>query len=188
MAGSSISNAFKYVLFLVLVLGVAYVGVKLGMNTEAPASNHPMEEEPLSSDLVTGTAFPDVTLLDLQGSAVSTQALFAGRGGLAVFMDFACPPCKEMIEKLQRASTNDISDVTIVGVAFAKPGDVAEYCQKTGITFPVYCDTNLVFVNKYMVMNFPLLVTVGKSGIIRDYTFDSRLPIEADRIRTLIAE
>jgi peroxiredoxin len=183
-----VPNAIKYVLFLVVVLGVAYFGVKLGMKTETPISNHPPEEETLTSDLVTGTAFPDVTLLDMQGSPISTQTLLAGKGGLAVFMDFACPPCKEMIEKLQRAYTNDISDITIVGVAFAKPSDVAEYCQKTGITFPVYCDTSLVFVNKYMVMNFPLLVTVGKSGIIRDYTFDSRLPIEGDRIRKLIAE
>ncbi len=189
MSNLTVRSFFKYALFMVLVLGTAFVGVKLGMGSKLTGENSSeYDANAPQSDLKPGVLFPDVALIDEASTNVQSQSLLAGTGGVVVFMDLACPPCKEMTDKLERAYVSELSDVKVVGISPDKPHDVLYYRKKNNLTFPVYSDTAFTFMSRHHVQNFPLLVIVGKSGEVRDFTFDARLPIDADRIRELIEQ
>lgn len=189
MSNLTVRSFFKYALFMVLVLGTAFVGVKLGMGSKLSSSNSPEHDPNVpQSKLNPGFIFPDVQLIDETGANIPSQSLIAGKGGVVMFMDLACPPCQEMTEKLQQAYATEMSDVTVVGITPEKPHDVLYYRKKNNLTFPIYSDTAFTFMSQYQVQNFPLFVIVGKSGQVREFTFDARLPIDADHIRELIEQ
>lgn len=186
---STKNTLIKNALFVVLVLATAFVGVKLGMGSKGAVGEETSEfDKPPESNLTPGVNFPDVTVLDENGGSVQTTQLLGGKGGVVMFMDLSCPPCQEMCKKLETAFAQGLSDVPVVGITPYAPEHVMMYRHKNGVTFPMYSDTSYVFMSQYRVQNFPLLVIVGKSGVVRDFTFDARLPIDVDRIHDLIEE
>jgi peroxiredoxin len=181
------SPVFKSVLIAAIVFAAAVAGVYLGMNLKK-GSMAPVEaaQDPNapSTALAAGTLFPDVPVLDESGAPQSTAQLTGGKGGVYLFMELGCPPCKEMSLKWQAAiESGPAKDIPIFGVTVNLPVNIRPYRLKNKLTFPIFSDTMNVFMDKYDVTNYPCEVVVGKSGKVTYTTFNSAEPIDFDKLK-----
>jgi hypothetical protein len=102
------SSTLKSVLVVVVIFAAAAAGVYLGMSFKGNGVGpKPVEaaQDPNSptTQLVSGTQFPDVAVFDETGTTQSLGQLLGGKGGVILFMELGCPPCKEMSLKWQSA-------------------------------------------------------------------------------------
>lgn len=182
------NSTLKSVLMVVIVFVVAVGGVLLGMKLRdnagsasqatAEDSNAPM------SLLKIGAAFPNVNVIDEGGTATTTGAVLGDRGGVVLFMELGCPPCKEMSEKWQKAiNSGEAKDIPLYGVTINLPVNIRPYRLKHNLTFPIYSDSVNFFMDSMQVENYPLQVVVGKSGKVESFTFDSNEELDLEKIQ-----
>lgn len=182
-------STIKSVLVVVVIFAAAAAGVYLGMSLRGNGVGpKPVEaaQDPNgpSTKLVSDTPFPEVTLFDETGATQSSTQLLGGKGGVILFMELGCPPCKEMSLKWQSAiDKGEANDISLLGVTINLPVNIRPYRLKNKLTFPIYSDTMNVFMDKYDVTNYPLEMVVGKSGKVTYTTFNSAEPIDFGKLR-----
>lgn len=188
--GKAGGSATRSLLVLAVIFAAAAAGVYFGLNIRNGAP-HPVEAATGSmptSRLAAGTPFPDVTLFDEIGSPVGTSQLLDSRGGVVLFMELGCPPCQDMSAKWQAAIESGLAKgILVAGVTINLPINVRPYRLKHKLTFPIYSDSNNVFMDKYGVTNYPLEVVIGKSGTVNYTTFNSAEPIDFDKLSRWLA-
>lgn len=140
------------------------------------------------SDLVVGGRLPDVVLVAASGDTLETETLLGDRGRVFVFVDPACPSCRDASLRWQRLiDAGALERDTVVGVTSA-PGEESEaYRRAHGLSFPIYCDIRDVFRRTYHVTTYPYEVVVGTSGSIRSATSDTRRPIDVGDLRAQLS-
>ncbi len=132
--------------------------------------------------LLIGKPFPNIEILDLDGTPVHTGNLIS-RGRVIVFLEPTCSYCAQMISKWRsqfeekRMLAEEVVAIVPAGLETARA-----YARLQSIPFAVYVDTGFTFMNRYQVTDFPLQLVVGRSGTIHDYNFQIERQIFPDQI------
>lgn len=166
--------------WLVLVFLVGVGGVLVGgrMRDRATPEAAPVLPAELARHrLPIGEPFPAVPLLDAAGRTRSSADLAKG-GSVVLFLDLDCTPCTDLVLRWQDAlDAGAIEPGRVWGVCHYPRAAIDDYMQEHGLTLPVYSDSLQVFRDEYLVEYFPLAVTVGGSGLVRGFSYDSVSPI-----------
>lgn len=169
--------------WLVLVFAVGVAGVYVGTRARDRFSPDPVSELPPElalEKLPRGQPFPDVPLRDAGGRTRSSAELVRG-GCVALFLDLDCSPCTDLALRWQAALDQGVVQPGQVwGICYYPREYIAAYVKDMGLTLPVYQDSLQVFRTQYHVERFPLAITVGQSGMVRDISYDSVSPIDVD--------
>lgn len=133
------------------------------------------EDESSNDDLIPA---PDFSLTDQFGKVHS----LSDYRGKIIFLNFWatwCPPCRaEMpdIQKLyEKYSSDDSSDVVILGVAFPNQGDetdaegIAAFLEENGYTYPVLMDEGATLQLPYYITAFPTTFLINAEGNVLGY-------------------
>ncbi len=100
---------------------------------------------------------------------------------MVLFLDLDCAPCTDLAWRWQGAIDEGVFAAPQVwGVCYYPRADIDAYLRDHELTFSVYQDSLHVFRTQYQVELFPMAVTVGSSGIVRDVNFDSVSPIDVE--------
>ncbi len=180
----------KWLINSVLLLGViiaAGAGLYLGLGmreTFNPAEVRYEQTTP-NTLLGAGEEFPDVQVMDADSVIHFTSALL-DNGGVVIFMELGCPPCSVMSENWNGVLSSWDGHPPVWGISSAPMDRIARYREQLGVTFPILCDTGMVFETVYQVVDFPLQLVVDSAGIIRDASYDSRQIIEPAEITALL--
>ncbi len=181
-----VTNLFKNLGLGLLVLVIAAVGVYLGMTfreMRAAQDHQFLQTDGPSSKLLVGTGFPDASLLAADSSTTTTGALIRDDGSVFLFFEPGCPPCESMTRKWQALiDEGEFPRTQLVGIGFDEPQHLQSYAKHNALTFPVFSDTAALFMKEYGVAEFPLLVVVGKSGLVKMYTFDHRVSFDPKQL------
>lgn len=180
---SNVQKAFLVVIALLIGAGGLYAGLQMRDRAAAKAAFGPGIAIP--AKLAPGVSFPDVQVMDSTGTSHSTQALLRDRGGVVIFIDTECAPCSVMTKSHQAAiDAGRLAPEQVVGITLVGPETIAAYRAAKHLTFPIYSDPNFTFGRDYGVANFPLRLVVGRSLAILDATYDSRLAVDTNRLRS----
>ena len=118
--------------------------------------------------LVTGQAFPPVTMLGIDGKKVP---LAAYRGKLVVLNVWAtwCPPCRKELPSLQRLSTSlDEGRFVIVGLSLDQDNvAVREYLHDKGVTYANFMDRDMGIAKNVLGMQaYPDTFLIAPDGTL----------------------
>ena len=118
--------------------------------------------------LVTGQAFPPVTMLGIDGKEMPL-AVF--RGKLVVLNVWAtwCPPCRKELPSLQRLSASlDEGRYVIVGLSLDQDNvAVREYLHDKGVTYANFLDRDMGIAKNVLGMKaYPDTFFIGPNGIL----------------------
>jgi len=118
--------------------------------------------------LVTGQAFPALSLQGLDGKQVPLTAF---RGKLVVLNVWAtwCPPCRKELPSLQRLSLSlDKGRFVIVGLSLDQDNvAVREYLHDRGVTYVNFLDRNLDIAKNVLGMKaYPDTFFIGPDGTL----------------------
>lgn len=180
----------KWLINSVLLLGViiaAGAGLYLGLGmreTFNPAEERYEQTTPATL-LGSGEEFPDVPVMDAD-SVIQSTSMLLDNGGVVIFMELGCPPCSVMSDNWNGALASWKDHPPVWGISSASMDRIAHYREQLGVTFPILCDTGMVFESAYQVVDFPLQLVVDSAGIIRDASYDSRQIIDPVAIASLL--
>jgi peroxiredoxin len=171
-----------------VAIGLIFVaGIHLGR--VARRSDRALEMHVDESDLEVGARVPHVVLVAASGDTLATEALVAGRGRVLVFVDPACPSCRDASRRWQRLiDAGALPPDTVAGVTSAPAEESETYRRNHGLSFPIYQDVRDVFRRTYHVTTYPYEVVVGASGSILSTTSDTRRPIDVDDLRAQLSQ
>lgn len=184
-SGSSSTTQKIVLVVLALVIGAGglYTGLQMRDRAAVKAAFGPGIAIP--AKLAPGVSFPDVQVMDSTGVSRSTRALLRDRGGVVIFIDTECAPCSVMTKSHQAAiDAGRLAAEQVIGITLVGPETIAAYRAAKHLTFPIYSDPNFVFGRNYGVANFPLRLVVGRSLAILEATYDSRLTVDTNRLRS----
>jgi peroxiredoxin len=166
--------------FVAGVLGI-YAGAKVRDHAGA-APRASLRAEMVQPRLPIGEPFPDLPLTDLDGRIVSSRDLAAG-GSVVLFLDLECPPCTDLARRWQTALDDGAVEAGQVwGVSYHPRERIEEYREAHGLDLPIYEDAGQRFRTDHRIDRFPLAVTVGASGLVRDTSYDSASPIDPEAV------
>jgi thiol-disulfide isomerase/thioredoxin len=116
--------------------------------------------------LVTGQAFPAVTMFGIDGKEVPLAAF---RGKLVVLNVWAtwCPPCRKELPSLQRLSRSlDDKRFVIIGLSLDQDNiAVREYLHDKGVTYANFLDRELRIAKHVLGMKaYPDTFLIGPDG------------------------
>jgi peroxiredoxin len=184
VSSSQSSTPAARIAFVVFALILAGLGLTLGMRLRGRTASPSLQEAlVVPPKLAPGNTFPDAPVQTEDGETRMTRALLEGKGGVVIFVDVECAPCSVMTRRYQDALDHGgLAAVPVLGISAAPLDAIRSYRAAKGLTFPVYCDATSAFAREYGVASYPLLLVVGRSLTIRSFTYDSRSPIEPDRL------
>jgi len=118
--------------------------------------------------LVTGEAFPAVTMLGIDGKEVPLAAF---RGKLVVLNVWAtwCPPCRKELPSLQRLSSRlDSERFVIIGLSLDQDNvAVREYLHDKGVTYANFLDRDMGIAKDVLGMKaYPDTFFIGPDGTL----------------------
>jgi peroxiredoxin len=116
--------------------------------------------------------FPDFTLKDLHGRAVSLSQ-FRGKVVILNLWMTTCPPCKKempMLQQLQKKYANQ--GVVVVGIsADEKANTAASFARTLGVTYPLLIHPALMISEseqqKFGLLGLPTTYILDKTGSVR---------------------
>lgn len=176
-------------LFLIAVLLVAAAGAWLGIAVRSRFGKPPVDERAidLQSLLTVGSEFPDVPVVDEDGTPRTTHELLADRGGVVMLLEIGCPPCSLMTARWQHElDSGSLANIPVLGIAMSSPAHIRQYKSVAGLTLPIYSDDQRRFQGEYAVDAYPLNLVVSAAGRIVEQTHDANAPIEPDRLEQLL--
>lgn len=118
-----------------------------------------------STGLRAEAPFPVVDVLDLDGSPVSTEDLVGTGEAIIFFVSIGCERCTDAVLAWGKGIDRLPDDVQVFGLCDDELEYVRVYAEKTGFAFPLYCDSEAVFSERYDVNVFPSVVGVS-GGVI----------------------
>lgn len=184
-------NFLKKIGLGVGILLIAAIGVYLGMTfreMRAAQDRQFLQTAGPSSKLQVGAGFPDLELQAVESKSVRTSDLIKDNGSIFLFLEPGCPPCESMTKKWQAMiDQGEFPREQLIGVSFELPEHLQSYAKHNALTFPIYSDTASVFMRDYGVADFPLLVVVGKSGLVKMYTYDHRVSFDPQELAKQLA-
>ena len=108
--------------------------------------------------------------------------------GKVVLIDFWatwCPPCRESMPQVDKlyAKYRD-QGVEFLAISNEKLSDLRTFQPKSGVSYPLYCDTDDQAMSAFKVESIPRLVIVNKQGEI---VFDEEgAPLDIERIEQVL--
>jgi peroxiredoxin len=108
--------------------------------------------------------FPDVTLTGLDSVKVNTVDLVRGHETIVLFISTACETCSELMTIWDRRARVIPAEVKVVLIVDEDVDYAAKYAAKSGIRFPLYCDTRSVFARQHKMEIYPTAVMVRPDG------------------------
>ncbi len=188
---SAVKQLFKNLGLGVLVIMIAAIGVYLGMTfreMRASQDRQLLQSAGPSSKLLVGTGFPDIEILNGDSILVHTVDLIRDNGSIFLFLEPGCPPCESMTRKWQALiDSGEFPREQLIGIGFDLPEHLQSYARHSALTFPIYSDTASTFMRDYGVADFPLVVIVGKSGLVKAYTYDHRVSFDPKQLALQLA-
>jgi peroxiredoxin len=156
-------------LLLMMVVGLpALAGCGRGDKTSA-ARETPSPEavaDTAQVKLGPGMPFPSVPLLTLDGDSVDSRALVVGRASLVLFIDPDCEACREFLAVWKGRRRALPPDLNVIGIVREAPGYAKDYATNTGFPFPLYCDEQKIFADKYVIRVTPSVVGTYPDGVV----------------------
>jgi thiol-disulfide isomerase/thioredoxin len=117
---------------------------------------------------VTGDAFPDVEVLDLDGNTVRTGAL-VGQPMVVNLWYSTCAPCKRELPAFAEVSAEYDGTVRFVGINPVDPPDtLLDFARDKGVRYENYRDEIGSFTEAIRAVGFPMTVFVSADGTVVD--------------------
>jgi cytochrome c biogenesis protein CcmG, thiol:disulfide interchange protein DsbE len=111
---------------------------------------------------------PNFQLTDLQGNAVSLQDQ---RGKVVLINNWAtwCPPCRQEMPTLEAYyQRHQDKGFVVVAIDAGEPaGDVIEFVERLGLTFPVWLDPNQEALRAFRNNALPSSYVMDRDGVVR---------------------
>lgn len=163
--------------FVVLLAGVAVLGLWAGGQLRRSFAPPPAAPAPPAPAFGAGDPFPSVPLIAEDGAAVASDDLLAGRGGVVLFLDSECPACTQAVGVWQSLlEAGELGGLPVVGIGREAPDVLTAYRERLGLGFPCYSDPGAVFSTEHGVTAVPTTVVVDAQGTVR---FAGFLPTQA---------
>ena len=117
---------------------------------------------------VTGDAFPDVEVLDLDGNSVRTGEL-VGQPMVVNLWYSTCAPCKRELPAFAEVSAEYDGTVRFVGINPVDPPDtLLDFARDKGVRYENYRDEIGSFTEAIRAVGFPMTVFVSADGTVVD--------------------
>jgi thiol-disulfide isomerase/thioredoxin len=117
---------------------------------------------------VTGDAFPDVEVLDLDGNTVRTGAL-VGQPMVVNLWYSTCAPCKRELPAFAEVSAEYDGTVRFVGInPVDSPHTLLDFARDKGVRYENYRDEIGSFTEAIRAVGFPMTVFVSADGTVVD--------------------
>jgi cytochrome c biogenesis protein CcmG/thiol:disulfide interchange protein DsbE len=149
------ATSFFWIAGIVIVAIVAYSALR-GGNSSAGGGPQSLAGHPAPSFRIASTAG-------------GFSALDAYRGRIVVMNLWAswCPPCRAEMPDLQRLSTYDPRDVTVLGINEGESAQrAAAFARSLGIRYPILLDQEQQYGRVYAALGLPTTVIVGRDGTV----------------------
>lgn len=111
-----------------------------------------------------GQPFPDVVVTGLDSVKVNTADLVRGHETIVLFISTACETCSDLMKVWDRRADVVPAEVKVVLIVDEEVDYAAKYAAKSGIRFPLYCDTRSVFARQHKMEIYPTAVMVRADG------------------------
>lgn len=159
----------KFVYFLILIIGLAGMGLCLG------------EKQPAApkKDL-------DFTLPDLSGKPIKLSD-YRGKVVMLNFWATWCPPCRsEMptMQKLHEKMAQKPFAIVAVNLERGAGDEVRRFVAKNGYTFKVLLDDQGEISSRYSIYSIPTTFIIDKKGKVVDKLIGARDWLSDDNVKT----
>ncbi len=164
-------NHWKYFSILVLVCGLAWIGITSLQSTSTTQGLIPAPRQ--------GFLAPEFSLQDMQGRMISLQD-FKGKVVVLNLWTTWCAFCKSEMPALQKAydSYQPEGEVAILAVNSTiqdDPVKVAQFVKEYNLRYPVLLDTSGNVTHAYQVRALPTTFFIDGRGIIQNVTIGGPL-------------
>jgi cytochrome c biogenesis protein CcmG/thiol:disulfide interchange protein DsbE len=158
-------STWRGLMILLLVLGVAWIGISRAAGEEAMARS----DRPPSPQV--GFAAPDFTLETLEGETVNLSDL-RGQVVLINFWATWCPPCRAEMPAIQRVYDEyHDQDFTVLAVDVQEgEAQVTAFVEERGLTFPILMDGDGSVTARYQVLAMPSTFFLDQAGVVQEVT------------------
>ncbi|MCP3031296.1 TlpA family protein disulfide reductase [Halobacillus sp. A1] len=172
-------------LFLLVLVGFI-VYSEVGQGTEKDNSSEELTKYDVSEEtdqegtamtapnapkgLEVGDEAPDFELETLDGDKIKLSEL-KGKKVMINFWATWCPPCKVEMPEMERFHEKYGDEVEVLAVnatgTESKLGNVEEFIEEEGYTFPILLDQELETNDDYQAVSLPTTYFIGTDGVIQ---------------------
>jgi peroxiredoxin len=177
MTASGSLSKTQWLIAALVVLVVAFIGSVAGSRFAVwrQGKAHREKLEKLYSNnpgkLAIGEAFPNVSLMNIDGERVDSGKSVEGHKTLVFFLATTCDMCSDLIEAYRRESERFPADLQSFAVCPDLPAEAQAYAGEHDLPFPLYCDTARSFQFEHGIIAFPTLMALDSRGVIRYMNF-----------------
>lgn len=111
-------------------------------------------------------AFPPVAVKDLEGRVTDAATLVRGRDSIVLFVSLGCESCEELTALWTRLQGDLPEGANVFALADEDPDYARRYLAEHPFPFPLYCDTEGVFHDRYKMRAYPSVVGVLADGSV----------------------
>ncbi|MGI9290148.1 MAG: TlpA family protein disulfide reductase [Gammaproteobacteria bacterium] len=158
---------FRQVLYALMLLLCALVGLRVYLETMGPAPSSSVTTGAADSEQLTET-LPTFTLNDSFGEPRSIDE-WAGKPLLINFWGTWCAPCLREMPLLQALHSSQ-DDLQVIGIAIDRQDDVQRFMSENGITYPsLVGEADAIAVSEVFgvdALGLPFTVLVSSEGNI----------------------
>jgi cytochrome c biogenesis protein CcmG, thiol:disulfide interchange protein DsbE len=172
-----------------LILGGAVIRLVAGGNENSTAKLSPKTTVQLTiprAKNVTGKKLPTSTFKTFDGASATFAAL-AGKPVVVNVWSYTCAPCIAEMPDFEKVHQSMGDRVNIVGMNSA--GDPEknskEFAAKTGVTYPLWHDTDAEFEGQLSIASFPATIVANADGVI---VWQSNKTLTADELSAKLKE
>lgn len=178
----------QWTMLVVLVVVAGVAGLRFGSAMRTRNAPEIVEAPPFP--FKPGDAFPDVRLVDSLGTETgSTELVRSKHGAVVLFLDPNCEGCSAMAARWEQGLADGVIEADhIFAITMETAAKNEEYRASHALSFPIYQDVASAFLYQHGVATYPMEVVVAASGTIQSLSTDSKTPIDAASLHTLINE
>jgi len=176
----------KLLLAVVVIIIAAAAGMYLGGKLSESSGQSSANQLDIFTHLTLGPGidFPDIQVTNDRYQPELTQSILNENGTVILFMDHQCPPCQDVAVFWQQLINNgDIASEQVIGICFEDAAHIHNIRNRYQVTFPIYADEEYTFLDNYGVDAFPLILIVGRSGVINYIETDSNKKIGKSELK-----